>query len=687
MINDKSSAANNRMAQVDEIMTKANAGMQGKTLRRMARVEELMQNEENLRREDEIMRFNEQAAKAQKKIGEKEIREAYQILQDYKKGKTNFDTRMKQNEQYYNSKIAAAPVQKGVDRFYKSSWLFNCLSNKHADFMDNYPEPSVLPREKSDTQTAQMLSAILPVIYEHNNHKKTYSKNCWSKLIYGTAAYGVFWDPNKLNGLGDVSIVKANLLNLFWKPGVENIQDSPNFFVVTEVDNEQLISQYPELADKVGGSTSGETQEFAKEDFVDTTKNTNVFEWYYKRNVGGKTVVHYVKWAKDTVLYATENETQVRSDGEGNIIEQSKATTGLYDHGKYPYVFDVLFPMEGVPTGSGYIDKLKDAQEQIDILNNAILVNAKQSAVKRWIVGNDTTLNMDEFTDWTNPIVHCSTSNFSNTATEITTNPMSDIVIATLDRKIDELKETGSNRDFSNGATSSGVTSGAAIAALQEAGNKTSRDAISGTYDAQEEIAGMVIELIRQFYNTPRCFRITGQQNGMEFADFSNADMKPQQTEFGGKISLFDVKIKAHKQNPFSKVANNQDMLNLYSMGFFSPQNADQSLACLENLDIEGKDKLIERISQNQTLLQKVQQMQPILAQLAVWMDEQTGSNITQQLAAQGLLDGVDGGIIQTDPQAMSGKSTNSLGEMNSGSGHPSVDNAKKEVSKSSEVK
>ena len=160
-----------------------------------------------------------------------------------------------------------------------------------------------------------------------------------------------------------------------------------------------------------------------------------------------------------------------------------------------------------------------------------------------------------------------------------------------------------------------------------------------------------------------------------------------QQTEFGGKIPLFDIKIKAHKQNPFSKVANNQDMLNLYSMGFFNPQMADQSLACLENLDIEGKDKLIERISQNQTLSQKVTMMQPILAQLAMWMDSANGTQITQQLAAQGLLDGVDPNIIQVEPQAMSAKSTNSLGEMNNGSGHPTVDKAKKAVNQSSEIK
>ena len=38
--------------------------------------------------------------------------------------------------------------------------------------------------------------------------------------------------------------------------------------------------------------------------------------------------------------------------------------------------------------------------------------------------------------------------------------------------KIEELKETSGNRDFSQGSTASGVTAASAIAALQEAGSK-----------------------------------------------------------------------------------------------------------------------------------------------------------------------------------------------------------------------
>ncbi len=685
----------NRIAQLDAAMMKANQPVKSKALERMQMINAAMEQEEAIRREEEIQKLNKIASEQKPKIGEEEIRKALQIFKEYKNGKQNLDERMRINDDWYKKNITCDPTQQGVTKTFRSSWMFNALNNKHADFMDNFPEVTVLPRTRDDIETAQTLSGIVPVIYEQNRFQKTYSDNCWDKGNSGTAVYGVFWDSSKLNGLGDITIKTANIMNLFWKPGIQNIQDSPHFFVVSREDNDILEMMYPELEGKLGGSSDGETKTVDTEDKIDSSKSTCVYEWYYKKTINGKQILHYVKFCKDIVLFATENQTQVRSDGNGNIVENSMASMGLYNHGKYPYVFDVLFPLKDTPVGFGYIDILKEAQEQIDILNNSILINAKQSATKRWIVSNNMKLNMKEFADWTLPIVHAEEGTFnSNNVLELTTSPMSDVVIATLDRKIDELKETGSNRDFANGSTASGVTSGAAIAALQEAGNKTSRDAIKGTYSANEEIAEMVLELIRQFYNGTRVFRITGKQNQMDFVDFDNSSMQIQDVTdengevIGQRLPYFDIKIKAHKQNPFSKVAQNQDMMNLYSMGVFNPSMADQSLALLENLDIEGKDKLIQRVSENRTLLQTVQIMQPLLIQLAADVDRLTGSNVTQTLIERGIVEDIGGNApISMIPQEISAKSTNPLGEMNTGSGHPTVDNARQKVAESSELK
>ena len=207
--------------------------------------------------------------------------------------------------------------------------------------------------------------------------------------------------------------------------------------------------------------------------------------------------------------------------------------------------------------------------------------------------------------------------------------------------KIDELKETSGNRDFSNGSTAAGVTSGSAIAALQEAGSKGSRDMIKGSYRAFRQICELIIELIRQFYDAPRTFRITGDNGRQEYVEFDNTALNPQPQmimgeEFKTKEPVFDIKIKAQKSSPYARLSQNELALQFYNLGFFNPQLTDQALATIEMMDFDGKDKVKERIQSNGTMYQQIQQMQQTMMQMAQVMAETTGdTRIMDALASQ----------------------------------------------------
>ena len=112
-----------------------------------------------------------------------------------------------------------------------------------------------------------------------------------------------------------------------------------------------------------------------------------------------------------------------------------------------------------------------------------------------------------------------------------------------------------------------------------------------------------MIELIRQFYSVPRCMRILGADGDYEFPVYDNAGLLPDAREdaFGMALRkpVFDVSVKAHKQNTYSRSAQNQDALNFYQLGFFDPAKAKESLACLELIDIENKEKLVSVITKN----------------------------------------------------------------------------------------
>ena len=130
------------------------------------------------------------------KIGAEAVRAAAEVLRRYRAGKQNLDRRIIDNEQFWKMRHWQQMEKNGQggnpgDPQPASAWLVNCLLSKHADAMDNYPEPAVLPRERSDEQQAQALSQILPVVLERNDFEKTYSDVWWYKLKTGTGCYGV----------------------------------------------------------------------------------------------------------------------------------------------------------------------------------------------------------------------------------------------------------------------------------------------------------------------------------------------------------------------------------------------------------------------------------------------------------------------------------------------------------------
>ena len=521
-------------------------------------------------------------------VDEETVRRANVTLGKYAAAKANDDRRVAENRRWFRRRFLDA---RGPGENRVSAWLFHAIINKHADFMDAVPACTVLPREASDEKAAAALTAVLPVIFERCGWQNVYADGVYDKLKTGAAVWAVLWDPSAEGGLGDVAVKTADTLRLFWEPGVKDLQKSRNLFCVEYVDNDALIEDYPFLTDKLGGTKA--VTAYLLDETVNADDKSPVVDWYYKKRVGGKTVLHYCKYVGETLLYASEND-------------PARRDRGWYDHGLYPFVFDPLFAMDGAPAGYGLIDVMKDAQEEIDILDNEIVRSARIGARRRYFTRSEGAVNEEEFADLSRDFVHVSGSSLGeDSIREIANAPLPGVYLSVLNHKIGELKETSGNRDFTSGGTSGGVTSGTAIAALQEAGSKLSRDMIAATYRAFTAVCGLVIELVRQFYDVPRSMRILGEGGEGTYTLFSNADLRglpdgrDLDLDFSARAPVFDVSVKAHKADAFSRAAKNADAINFYAMGFFDPARASQSLACLEMLDVDDKARLVRVIEEN----------------------------------------------------------------------------------------
>lgn len=514
-------------------------------------------------------------------IGISEIKAAYKTLLEYKENKRSLEKRIIENEEWYKLRCCSSkPAEADIGQ--SSAWLFNSIINKHADAMDSYPEPNVLPREKNDEENAKLLSSILPVILEQRNFEQTYSDVWWYKLKTGTGVYGVFWNNELEGGLGDIDIKQLDILNLFWEPGIKNIEQSANLFYATAVAKDALIKEYPFAAESMNKGTDI-LEAYRLEDWLPDDSKVLVIDWYYKRKVNGKTLLHYAKFTGEALLFASENEESYRH-------------SGFYDHGKYPIVFDTMFVTEGSPAGFGYIDVMKECQRSIDRLNTAIERNALIGETPRWFISDSAGINEEEYADWSRPFIHTTGRIDDQTVKQVSVENISSNALALLQLKVDELKETSGNRDFAQGSTNYGVTAASAILALQEAGSKLSRDMIKSAFRAYANICYLIVELIRQFYTEPRTFRIIGDGGKDSYVIYQN-ELLQSENSLAIRKPIFDIRIVPQKQNPYQKAQQNELAKELFSLGMLDPNRREEAKLAIKLMDFDGKEELLARLA------------------------------------------------------------------------------------------
>ena len=591
---------------------------------------------------------------AEEVIGTEEVAKAAQLLQQYKSGKAALDTRIVDNElwfrmrhwkNYKNKMMEDKPTP-------ASGWLFNSIANKHADAMDNYPEPNVLPRAADDEKTAKVLSKVLPVVLEQADYEQAYSDTWWRKLKQGTGVKGIFWDPTKRSGIGDIAIKSMDILMLYWEPGVMDIQESPNLFSLSLEDNDQLKAKWPQMDGHTGSTL--EVAKYIHDENISTADKSVVVDWYYKKaRPEGQPLLHYCKFCNGIVLYASENDPQY-------------ADRGFYDHGQYPFVFDPLFMEEDSPAGFGYIDVMKDTQTAIDEMNHAMDENIKLAAKPRFLLSDAAGVNEEELADWSKDIVHVAGGIRDGILSPLQTAGLQGNCISYRDARVSELKEISGNRDVSQGGTTSGLTAASAIAALQEAGSKLSRDMLKSAYRAFAKECYLIIELMRQFYDEERVYRITGPTGQTEFVPFSGQALRPQPVgmvggvELGAHEPVFDITVSAAKKSTFNRLSQNETAKECYQLGFFAPANADAALAALDMMDFEGIEKVRERVQQNGTLYQQLQQAMEQVQKMAGLLDQMTGSNMSAAAGAAAQAAGASGGGGGGTSEGLS--ATNGLG-------------------------
>jgi len=500
------------------------------------------------------------------KITAPDILAAREVLAEYKRAKGALERRYILEDKLWSDVYTSGG---------SSSWIFNSIVNKHADIIEKMPTSVCLPRERRDEAAADRLTRIIPVITERAHFESMYSDNAWEKLKHGTCAYGVFWNTSLEDGLGDIDLRALRIGDMFWDMNVSDVQDSKNLFIVSVCDSDSIEATYPHFSYEANRKSDSEISAIlgCGESF---DSKCVVVDWYYKRYVaGGVNELHLCKFCGDTVLYSSETDESISG--------------GWYAHGRYPVVFDRLYPCNEGICGFGMIAIASDAQDYINKLDVNMLSYADWASRVRFWAKRSLGVNEKEFLDLERSIVEVEGDIDQEKLRQIEISPINDSVMESKRMKIEELKEITGSRDVSQGGITGGVTAASAISVLREAGAKSSRDGIEESYRAYEEIVSLMIELIAEFYGTERMFRISGSDGSTDYVGISGRALM----ESGEGIRPhFDIRIEARDNSPNQKKEKNEFIRSLYEDGAFKAENVKETLIMLELMDFDGVGKL-----------------------------------------------------------------------------------------------
>ncbi len=544
------------------------------------------------------------------------MKDAYHEYTNSSEQKT-LNARLIENEQWYQMhQSASGGKDKRIPKT-RSGFIFNAILTKHADAMDNYPDIAILPREKSDIELAETLTGLIPYILDRNDFESVYSDNWFSKLKT-SSCYCVNWDSERDGYRGEISITKTDLLNLFWQEGITDIQDSEFVFYHSFMPQHEFISKYGEEAyEKAEKVTTADM--YIERQRAFTNEMCLLVDAYYKVfNDDKKSILHFCKFSGDFVIYSSEDA----KDGDKKLYPE-----GYYKHGLYPFFFDVLYPAEQSVAGFGLCDVLNEMQDYIDSLDSMIQTNNRIVGKPRYLVNDSLGVSSDELVDLDKEIISVTGTITDQAFYKIPVDTLPGQVIESRNAKIAELKECIGNRDFQQGGTSNGVTSGTALSVMQQVGDKLSRDIIKSSYRCYKKIILCIIELVRQFYTDERTFRIVGPDGDYQFKKFDNSALLGEASGAGldenfgfgygdkGDLGLnesygvgtalepeetalpyFDVKLTVQKSNPYTRELSNQTILELASSGLFNPEMFDYNVPILRALQFEGRDALIKSL-------------------------------------------------------------------------------------------
>lgn len=529
--------------------------------------------------------------------------------------------------------------------------LKSTFNNSVADQLENLPEAKLLPETQSMEDIAiELQDAVHYIVYTANNFEEVHRRRTEDFYCTGTAITQVAWDEEMENGKGNIAIIRWPIENFLWDTKTEDIQESRALIKVSWHPLSWYTAHYPDKA-KYVTSEDYEHQEIGvpesqKYKSGEDEPRSMLLEYWYRRYDSKK------KKYSINVAYCAG----------GALLEHQE---NVYAHGMYPFVIDVHSTIEGQPVGDGLVSELTPMMRYINRYMRYIDVNLAMSSKARMLVRRNSEIDKKALADWSTDIIEGSSIEQGVDWGWLQHSPFPTMVSNQLFQLESEMKQDSGVNQFNRGETTGGIVSGKAIQSLIEAGGKIAGFRTDTLNLGFKKMIEQILWLMSEFYDTERIVMITGKDGKAKEVKMSSAKFFGMRTKGAVPPPRYAVTVEINRRNPAQIEAQNNTFINAYTMAAQAKQFFPLS-SLFRLLNMEGKERILPVIEQNENYQAAMEQLSAQNQQLAMQLEQLqkennnlkiTTTQMTNALAEVGALQ--EDRVLKNNPEEPQEQSTN----------------------------
>jgi len=487
------------------------------------------------------------------------------------------------------------------------------------------PSAEIIPAstDDEDLNAAEVAQAAWENVSLQGKLKERYTKTAFWQSNCGIGYIKTYWDKNANDGQGAIQYSALSPFHVLVPDLlVEDIEDQPYVLNVFTKPIEWVKQRFPNVIPNDHKPKVIATNEIMETQYLNTASSD--------RKAEPDSCLFIEAWVKPGVNPDLPNGGMITIVDD--FIIQARIDGMSYSHGEYPFT-----KFEGVPSGGYYPTSATEdfIPIQMELNRNRSQRSEARNLTSRpqWVVQKGSI----DVSKWRNEPGQVLEYNMGMQKPEpLPINPLPAYVVQEEENILRDMEDVSGQHQVSKGNAPAGVTAGTAISFLQEADNSFMSTVFFSIERGMEKIARQSLQLVVQFWDTPRTIKVTGRDGTFSVKSLVGADIK----------NGTDIRIESGSSLPVSRAARNAMFMDMMNRGALPPDVAlklmklpnmksyfdrvenDQNQARRENQRIRELDPAKVEMALKQADLMKQQMLSEIGMPPEMMMQSPVGSQI-----------------------------------------------------------